>query len=188
MKLSLGLFLALLGAVSSAHAAPVLYSIQFTATIGAVPSSGSFRYDPDVPVFSDFIIVWAGNTIDMTAGANNPGTAIGACDTPGNGAADTFDFLLNQNCGSGLFFNGWSASRTPGSTQFRFQRLDQIASPVDKILVIGFAGQGNLLNANGAFSISLAEAPVPEPATFSMVTAAAALIAACFRVRRSGSA
>lgn len=184
MKLSFGLALALLGALSSAHAAPVLYNIQFTATSGVAPTSGSFRYDPDASVFSDFFVVWAGTTFDMTAAANNPLFAWGACDTAGNGAADTFDFLLNQNCGSGQAFNGWLG--LPG--QFKFQRTDDGTTPVDQIAILAGNTPAGTDNALGTFSISLAETPVPEPAPLSLLTAAAALLAARLRIGRSDDA
>lgn len=182
MKLSFGLALALLGALSSAHAAPVLYNIQFTATSGVAPTSGSFRYDPDASVFSDFFVVWAGTTFDMTAAANNPLFAWGACDTAGNGAADTFDFLLNQNCGSGQNFNGWVGL----PSQFKFQRTDDGTTPVDQIYIVRSGSTRPGTNAaDGTFSISLAETPVPEPAPLSLLTAAAALLAARLRIGRS---
>ncbi|MBS1828876.1 MAG: PEP-CTERM sorting domain-containing protein [Acidobacteria bacterium] len=187
MRFSLGLTLAVLGALSCANAAPLLYNIQFTATSGAAPTSGSFRYDPDVPVFSDFIVVWTGDTFNMTASANNP-IATGACDTPGNGAADTFDFLLNQNCGNGQFSNGWSASRNTLGAAIQFGRSDDNIPPVDRFLIFADAGGGSSASSRGTFSISLAEAPVPEPATLSLLTASAALVAARFRIRRRLSA
>lgn len=192
MKLSLGLSLALLGALSSAHAAPVKYNIQFTTTFGSpTPASGSFFYDPDVPVFSGFLVVWNGISFNMTAAANNPQFASGACNTAGNGAADTFDFLLNQNCGSGQYFNGWAANTQdfgvgPISSVFDFQRIDNGSFPTDQIVfeAVEITLSGDVTAAQGTFSISLAETPVPEPATLSLLTAAAALLAVRLRMRR----
>ena len=188
MKLSLGLSLALLGALSSAHAAPVKYNIQFTTTSGSpTPASGSFFYDPDVPVFSNFFVVWNAQTYDMTSAANAPSFALGSCNTPGNGAADTFDFLLNQNCGSGQYSNGWNGYSDDSSTTFSFERLDDGSSFTDAIAIYtGVSATGNINMASGTFSISLAEAPVPEPATLSLLTAAAALLAVRLRIRRAG--
>ncbi|MFN7938062.1 MAG: PEP-CTERM sorting domain-containing protein [Bryobacteraceae bacterium] len=185
MKLALGLSLALLGALSSAHAAPVKYNIQFTTTSGSpTPASGSFFYDPDVPVFSGFVVVWNGISFNMTAAANNP-SALGTCNTAGNGAADTFDFLLNQNCGSGQYSNGWSGSASEFATRFKFERSDNGSFATN---AIAFSANGpspdNSNLAEGTFSIRLAEAPVPEPATLSLLTAAAALLAVRLRVRR----
>ena len=184
MKLSLGLSLALLGALSSVHAAPVKYNIQFTTTSGSpTPASGSFFYDPDVPVFSNFFVVWNAQTYDMTSAANAPSVAIGTCNTAGNGAADTFDFLLNQNCGSGQASNGWSAFESPDSSGFTFARSDN--GPTNAIAISAYESpEGNFTNASGTFSISLAEAPVPEPATLSLLTAAAALLAVRLRMCR----
>ncbi len=195
MKLSLGLSLALLGALSTAHAAPVKYNIQFATTSGGpAPTSGSFFYDPDVPVFSNFLVVWNGISFNMTAAANNPRFAWGACNTAGNGAADTFDFLLNQNCGSGQYFNGWASDTQDWgagivNSVFGFQRIDDGSFPTDQIVfdVSETTTFGEINMAEGTFSISLAEAPVPEPATLSMLTAAAALLAVRFRMRRPDS-
>ena len=184
MKLSLGLSLALLGALSSAHAAPVKYNIQFTTTSGSpTPASGSFFYDPDVPVFSNFLVVWNGISFDMTAAANNPKFAWGACNTAGNGAADTFDFLLNQNCGSGQHFNGWAADTQDWGAGivngvFGFQRIDNGSFPTDQIVfdVSETTFFAEINTAQGTFSISLAEAPVPEPATLQAVIEKHALL------------
>lgn len=187
MKLSLGLSLALLGALTSAHAAPVRYNIQFTTTSGSpAPTSGSFFYDSDVPVFSNFLVVWNGISFDMTAAANNPTFAMGACNTAGNGAADTFDFLLNQNCGSGQYFNGWGGFGYGFASGFTFERSDAENLPTNAISFSAIDSSTDNTSAQGTFSISLAEAPVPEPATLSMLTAAAALLAVRLRMRRSG--
>ncbi len=187
MKLSLGLSLALLGALSSAHAAPVKYNIQFTTTSGSpTPASGSFFYDPDVPVFSNFFVVWNTITFDMTAAANAPLYALGSCNTPGNGAADTFDFLLNQNCGSGQYSNGWNAYDSFDRSGFSFERSDDGSFPTNTISIsANEAPSLNFTSAGGTFSISLAEAPVPEPATLSLLTAAAALLAVRLCIRRA---
>ena len=162
MKLSLGLSLALLGALSSAHAAPMKYNIQFTTTWGSpTPASGSFFYDPDVPVFSGFVVVWNGISFNMTAAANNP-SALGTCNTAGNGAADTFDFLLNQNCGSGQYSNGWNGYSDDSSTTFSFERLDDGSSFTDAIAIYtGVSATGNVNMASGTFSI-FARRPNPK--------------------------
>lgn len=166
------------------------YNIQFTTTSGSpAPTSGSFFYDPDVPVFSNFFVVWNTITFDMTAAANAPSIVLGTCNTAGNGAADTLDFLLHQNCGSGQYSNGWRGFGDDIGSEFTFGRSDDGSFPTNAISVSARGlSPDNYTDAEGTFSIRLAEAPVPEPATLSMLTAAAALLAVRLRIRRSGSA
>jgi hypothetical protein len=57
-----------------AWAGPVYYAISFDLVSGSPsPTSGSFNYDssdPSAP-FMDFLVVWDGNTYDLTASANS---------------------------------------------------------------------------------------------------------------------
>jgi hypothetical protein len=51
------------------------YTIDFTATSGSPTPVGSFDYDPAIPEFTNFLVVWDGMTFDLTNGvtsANDP--------------------------------------------------------------------------------------------------------------------
>ncbi len=94
--------LGLAGAVGFVDAAPISYSINFTALSGVAPTAGSFTYDADVPAFSNFLVVWKEFTFDLSASANGsrgPLNISGACDILGPPAADAFAFLTDPTSG-----------------------------------------------------------------------------------------
>lgn len=98
------LFLSMfLYSVTAAHAAPMLYNLNFYPTQGAAPASGSFRYDPVNPAFSDFVVLYLGVTMDFTDKANNSQT--NSCFRPdGNRALAAFSWLSGDQstqCGLG---------------------------------------------------------------------------------------
>jgi hypothetical protein len=64
------LTLALTVASGVSSAASTAYDINFTVTDGGPAPTGSFIYDPNAG-FSDFIVNWDGNTVDLTSAANN---------------------------------------------------------------------------------------------------------------------
>ncbi len=56
---------------SAVQAVPIHYTVQFTGDV-LLPTSGSFDYDSDLPLFSDFHVVWDAHDFDFTAVANAP--------------------------------------------------------------------------------------------------------------------
>ena len=68
-------------------AAPVLYKIHFSLTAGStLPTSGSFSYDASTSTFANFIVVWNGDTFDLTSTANAPGVFVASPDPCYSGA------------------------------------------------------------------------------------------------------
>ena len=53
-----------------ASAIPTQYDIAFSG--GSPTPTGSFSYDPTVPTFADFTVMWNGLDFDLTGAANNP--------------------------------------------------------------------------------------------------------------------
>ena len=48
------------------------YTIIFNGT-GLLPTAGSFTYDPDTQVFTNFMVKWNGTDFDLTSSANSIG-------------------------------------------------------------------------------------------------------------------
>jgi PEP-CTERM motif len=87
------------------------YGITFTLTPGytTLPASGSFTYDSTNPQFSNFLVSWAGNTFDLTAGANSPTVTGSGC--TGEASTPSFGFTLMSQSASGCsspIFYYWS--------------------------------------------------------------------------------
>jgi hypothetical protein len=108
-----------------AVAAPVLYTIHFSLTLGSgLPTSGSFYYDSSTSTFSSFVVVWNGDTFDLTATANNLGVFTATPD-PCYASATTNPqqvFLMMTACSSDANPTYYSSAplwitENPGSTQ-----------------------------------------------------------------------
>lgn len=56
----------------SLAAEPLRYHIDFTLTFGSIMPTGSFDYDAEVPLFSNFVVEWNGFSFDLTESANAP--------------------------------------------------------------------------------------------------------------------
>jgi hypothetical protein len=81
-----GALAAMVALGAPAQAAPVVYDITFTTTLGTATPTGFFTYDADVGppagTFSDFLVTWRGVTYDFTEAANRIDPGVGC----GNGA------------------------------------------------------------------------------------------------------
>jgi hypothetical protein len=62
---------------SSAFAGPINYVINFTTTHGSPTPTGSFSYNGGTATFTNFDVVWAGITFDLTSDANSGGVSTG---------------------------------------------------------------------------------------------------------------
>ncbi len=95
-------------------AAPIIYAIHFWRSgppmlppwVETMPTSGTFTYDPDVPQFTDFHILWAGMDLDFTAVANAPTVdpADPVCSDPG--PRSTFAMLSGACSSNGVWWGG----------------------------------------------------------------------------------
>ena len=147
------------------------YQIAFSG--GSVTPTGSFVYDPDVPAFSDFTVMWDGVTFDLTGTANNPVFNPGSilqdplCGAATN-AAPTFAVLTNNGCSptpainwevdafstsTAAFVFDWSTSQGGGNFF--------IASPG-----VAYAKECFSTCSRGDFIVA---AVVPEPATVALL-------------------
>lgn len=180
----LTVLLGIAAVAGSASAAPILYNINFEAGVNPAPS-GSFRYDSVAGEFTDFFVVWTGIQFDLTASANNPTGVTGACNTSGNGAADSFSILNLNPCGHIGGVTVWYAGDNgPNNSYFGI-------TPG-----IGVAGAGYILAQSSQssgrpnidqsrltlFPDSVPEpAPVPEPASVAQFVSGGVLLAALRR-------
>jgi hypothetical protein len=87
-------------AAAPVYSAPIHYEIDFTGD-SPVPSSGSFDYDPAVPSFSNFLVVWNGIVFDFTSDTNSPTEGPGSAFSNScglSGAALSFALMSRAAC------------------------------------------------------------------------------------------
>lgn len=201
-KSTLILFLLVILHAAVACAAPISYNINFTLKPGStvLPSSGSFRYDQDTGLFSDFIVVFYGTSYDLTSSANSPWrypTTGGDCDQ------SNYNFIFNQQGCLTPFGNPFSEARWWGDIKannapqtslsgFGFVQLSGIdpgpdsfihAIRIEQLLTITYLGSEQLFSG-GAWTVSPAQGatdPIPEPTTVGLF--ALGLVGAYWRRR-----
>ncbi len=170
-SVSRALFLCLVGAAGSMHAAPILYTFNFTG--GTVNPTGSFEFDASINQFENVTITWEGVEFSPLAANFNAQTATVFC-AGQVGELGEFDILTQGACGGGT----WSGDNVNGN----YTRLGVIlAGP---FVVLDFISNGNpfpSLSTSGTVSASAA-ADTPEPGAMTLV--AAGLSGLCFVHRR----
>jgi hypothetical protein len=171
------LALGILGGVATlAHAAPIDYNITFTLTDpGApLPTAGSFTYDADTPLFTNFHVIWNNQDFDLTSAANGPYNS-GLCSGALSGPAGGFAILSGSSaCPADQL---WAAFSLPNFNQFMLFGSNNNFSPdvtalniaVDIAgLVVGPSGANTL--GGGTFSIAPADiTAIPEPASLMLL-------------------
>jgi PEP-CTERM motif-containing protein len=167
----------LCGAATMAQAAPIDYTINFTLTDpGApLPASGSFTYDADAPLFTNFHVVWNGQDFDLTGSANTPFDS-GGCNSPLSGAAEGFAILSGSSaCSSDQLWAAFSLSSGSSSRFILFGSSDNFSPDVTGLNIdIQIAGIANAaaeagLLGGGTFTIAPAVTAVPEPASLILL-------------------
>jgi hypothetical protein len=175
MVLALGI---LCGAAPMALAAPIDYTITFTVTDPGAPApvSGSFTYDADTPLFTNFHVVWNGQDFDLTGSANAPGDT-GFCNSPLSGAAEGFAILSGTStCPSDQLWGAFSLSSGGRSSFFLFGSNSNFSPNVTGLNIaiqIGgtvFAAAENGLLGGGTFTIAPVVTAVPEPASLILLS------------------
>ena len=161
-----------------ALAAPTLYTIHFTLTSGSIPASGSFSYDPSTSTFSSFVVVWNGDTEDLTSSANTLGVFVASSD-PCYASATTNPqqvFLMLTSCSSDANPTYYSKAPiwitfTPTSGPFAgmqsFEMYTQsYGVPVVEAVNV-LSSPANTGSAQGFFSTTSGSTPpsTPPPAT-----------------------
>ena len=171
MMLALALAVGSAGGIGSLHAAPIHYDIAFTGGPPAL-TSGSFDYDPAIPQFSNFIVVWNGITLNLTDEANL-GQEIGggnvfttSCGLS-EGPALSFAVMSHAACVVSQATGGysWFVSQSSSDTDFGFTAAAAGSSSV-RITdsVSGFNDRPRA--GSGDFTI---EAVIPEPTSVALL-------------------
>src|SRR5262245_16018288 len=137
IRVSLALFL--LTSAGAAQAAPLDYTITFTQTEGPgpTPTSGSFTYDDEATLFTNFFVSWNGVTFDLTPWANRP-NATYVCGPKVHGAAEGFAMLSGSTiCEAEQL---WSASSDVDYDMFSMFASNSTTGPIadrsgDRVIV-----------------------------------------------------
>jgi len=190
------LFIGLAGTAVSLQAAPILYNINFTG--GTPPAtSGSFTYDASQPTgsqFSNFIVVWEGDTFDLTGEANHPMVDGSGCAASPTSATYFAALSGTSECGanSALNWNGMVDPIVGPPTLDTFVICD--ATQTEQVGCIGGNGdylydgtdttsaQTSYVSTAGKLTISAATVATPEPSTAYLILPS--LVALAFVARR----
>lgn len=153
--------------------AATMYTIDFSGG-SPNPTSGSFTYDPSTG-FSNFIVVWEGVSVDLTANANAPYVA-NATGCSGEASTPAYGFAIMSQALTGCPTTPvyvWQGMLTPATGGFSTGSFGFIAlsgSPVQKG---DFVDQGGFIdtngpefgaNAQGSWTITADTSTTPEPA------------------------
>ena len=104
------------------------YTMQFTATDGIAPTSGSFTYDGTT--FSNFLMEWDGVQFDLTAAANSPTVnTTPNCGPGASGPLASFDLLSLSVPGCPSLTFEWDATATASNVSFSFDSVDGRRDP-----------------------------------------------------------
>jgi len=155
------------------------YTINFMGR-GTLPTAGSFTYDPNTPIFTNFLVTWQGLTFDLTSSANVPqmSPTIPGCLSGMSGAASSFA-LLSGACAAG-FWGATSEEILTANFSFHTEDGSNFLNVTDN-LAIPFDFQPKT-QANGGWTITPETTPVPEPSPFMVL--AASLFSVAFVARK----
>ena len=160
------------------RAAPTTYRINFTTQSGTAPTSGSFTYDPSTG-FSNFIVVWNGQTYNLTSAANSP-TSPTPTGCPNEAPTSAYGFIImsqTPTCPGGRY-NWLGIPSSPSSFGF----VVDLGSGDDDIVSSGPGSSG--ATSFGGWSITPETPPAtPAPASLILALIGLASIAVFYAVR-----
>jgi PEP-CTERM motif len=149
------------------------YTITFTTTAsfsGTPSPTGSFNYDSTIPGFTNFLVMWDGNSYDLTAAANSPILFATGC--AGESATPAYGFaILSQaltGC-SGPVDYAWQGANATQNNVNSFAMHAEVLSQHASDQLNAFLPTPTALN-DGAFGTwTLGTVAVPEPASIYLL-------------------
>lgn len=188
------LLLIAVGASPSAYADTLTtYTISFTvdptSLTPSVPApTGSFTYDSTNPLFSSFLVMWDGNTYDLTAAANSPQLFATGCTGESSTPAYGFAILSQALTGcSGPVTYGWQAANATQNNLNFFQMAGLVLSQNASDQLNKFLPTPTATNDGefGTWTLAPTTAAAPEPASIYLLgTGLLSLLGAMRRKRR----
>jgi hypothetical protein len=157
-------------AVTAVKADNLVYNIDFTATGGVAPESGSFVFDTADSLFSSFEVDWGTFKFDLTSQANTPFALGSTSCLDGASAGPLANFNALTDCigaGGGASWSEVSGESYPSPfyTPLFILCLSISNCYADNLTLVAdgsVSGSVHHTRANGTFGVSPATT-VPEP-------------------------
>lgn len=170
----------IIGSRAPSFGAPISYVIDFTESSPCMQYSassrtcyetplmpqGSLNYDPELSLFTNFIVNWPGNDFDFTDSANSASQVYryGACDGQGPGSLYA---LLSGHCGSPPQWRRLVCNHCGWGSNGHHSFLINFSSFFIASLTVHDQGPGDfrpglIWESGGTFTLRA----VPEPSTF----------------------
>jgi hypothetical protein len=152
------------------------YVINFTTTYGSpAPVSGSFTYNSTKPTFSNFVVLWDGVSIDLTASANAPIVQAGGTGCAGESSTPSYGFALISHTVSGCSpYTYWEGTTTSSPYYTFFDFFTQTGTGSNQIYTYSNPVSGPAGLVYGTWTIESVSTPeplsTPEPSTFLLLT------------------
>ena len=172
-----------------AIAGSVSYTLNFSASYGVAPISGSFVYENTANSFTSFAVNWDALAFNLTAAANSP-SALGVSQVPCIAAASgaQASFLAFTSCAGTYGGLEWDAlgGSSDGFISFFFAGQGGFGTPIFQLDITGVGEGINPYASGGTVTSTLqggGNSPgAPEPGTIGLSALGGALL--LFAMRR----